>query len=189
MWIIVLIASLVILVAAIRGTLAGFPNAREYNRERLEKTCDTVMTLTSALISGSLLVISWMFDKIHDHGYAPWLVQCLGWLFVVLLFTLYMRFNYVWGYQEGAKLMIGGTEGRMVLRWLPTVIVGLTFGLVCQAIPVLTIAWKMPGPPSNLPPIVQVQCHVDMPKPTPTPVATRSQGNQHQQKANKKKKK
>ena len=186
MWVIVLIAGVAILAAAIPGTWKSFPDALEYDRERLEKTCDAVISLLSILISGSLLVISWAFDKFHDPGYGPWLFVGLGWLFVVLIFTLYMRFNYVWGY-KGAKFNMGGTEGRTVLSWLPTVIVGLTFGLICLAWPILKIAWKMPAPPSNPAQIVQVQCHVEMAKPTPTPLATRGQGNQ--QKAKKKKKK
>lgn len=186
MWVVVLIASAGILAAAILLTRKSFPQPVEYDRERLEKTCDAVISLLSILISGSLLVISWAFDKFHDPGYGPWLFLGLGWLFVVLIFTLYMRFNYVWGFKD-AKFNMGGTQGRAVLSWLPTVIVGLTFGLVCVATPILTIAWKIPTPASAPPQIIQVQCHVDMPKPTPTPV-TRSQGNQQQNKNKKKKK-
>jgi hypothetical protein len=187
MWAIVLVAGLAILAAAIPLTRKSFPDPIEYDRERLEKTCDAVTSLLSILIPGSLLAISWAFDKFHDKGYGAWLFIGLGWLFVVLIFTLYMRFNYVWGFKD-AKFKMGGTQGLAVLSWLPTVIVGLTFGLVCLAMPILRIAWKMPATTPALPLDVHVECHVDMPTPAPTPIATASHGNQRHDKKNKKQK-
>lgn len=174
--VLVLVVSPVLLVsAALKSSNAFAKTPRTYERERLEKTCDAVISLLAIVIAGSLLVISWVFDKVHLPGYRPWLALALAlgmlWFIVVLFFTLYMRFNFVWRV-EGNKFTVGGDqrENSKVLWWLDTIMVGMTAGLFCLSVPILLIALKMPKPPPISPPVVQVECHVDAPNPAPTQV-------------------
>jgi hypothetical protein len=151
----------------------SFNTELKYKRERLEKTCEALISLLALLISGSLLVISWVFDKIHVPGYGPWLVVAIFWFFVVLIFTLYMRFNFVWRFVAD-DLEIGNGKNLVVLCWLATVMVGVTSGLFFLAVPTLRIAWNVTPPPATPPQIVQVECHMNPPAPVPTPSPTKS---------------
>ncbi len=173
-WLIIFaIGSLAILAYGMYKTCTSFTTAKQYSRERLEKTCDAVISLLSILISGSLLVISWVFDKFRAPGYGPWLFLGMAWLFTVLLFTLFMRFNFVWRISADT-LEVGGGKNLVVLCWLPTIIAGLTFGLLCVGIPILRIAWTMPAPPAAPPQIIKVDCqpYVAQAAPTPAPAQT-----------------
>jgi len=183
--IIFLVASVVVLFAAMWVSCVSFNTAQTYKRERLEKTSEATISLLALLISGSLLVISWVFDKIHVPDYGPWLVVAILWFFVVLIFTLYMRFNFVWRFVSD-DLQIGGGKNLVVLCWLATIMVGVTSGLFFLAVPTLRIAWNVAPPPPAPPQIVQVECHMNPPAPLPTPTPTKSKQQPRQGQSKKK---
>src|ERR1039457_5559805 len=115
-----------------------------YKTERIEKACDAVMGLVALLIPANLAIITWVYEKTHSPSYGAFLTLSTIWFLVVLFFTMYMRFNFIWGLADEIKIGVG--ESLMVPYWLATVMFGLSCGLFFLALSTFGIGLNIPKP-------------------------------------------
>jgi len=112
----------------------------QYATERLEKACDAVTSFVAFLIPVTLAVTTWVYEKTETTWYGALLALSTIWFLLVLGFTMYVRFNLVWGLPE--KVTVGAGQNMRVVQWLTSVMVGLTVGLIFLAIPTFFIAFQ-----------------------------------------------
>jgi hypothetical protein len=117
-----------------------WPAPTAYVTGRIEKACDSVTTFIAFLIPATLAVTTWVYEKTGVLWYGASLALSTGWFLVVLIFTMYMRFNFVW--RLPPRVMVGGNLNLEVARWLTTVMFGLTWGLLFLAVPTFVIAFR-----------------------------------------------
>ena len=124
--------------------VAGFwkKEKAEYTAERVEKACDSVTSFVAFLIPATLVVTTWVYEKTGTLWYGAFLALSTLWFLVVLVRTMYMRFNFVWRFTD--KIKVGQGQSMEIPLWLTTVMVGLTVGLVFLAIPTFVIAFRTP---------------------------------------------
>jgi len=116
-----------------------------FKTERIERTCDTVNSFVAFLIPATLTLATWLREKFPVR----WCIALLSvsgfWFLIVLFFTMYIRFNFVWRLKD--EFLVGIDENLEIVYWLTTVMCGLTFGLLFLAIPifVLGFGWNAPA--------------------------------------------
>lgn len=115
-------------------------HATQYATERVEKACDAVTSLVALLIPATLAVTTWVVEKTGTTWYGTLLALSTIWFLFVLVFTMYVRFNLVWGLPE--KVPVGKGENMGIIQWLTSVMVGLTVGLIFLAIPTFSIVFR-----------------------------------------------
>src|SRR6266404_9481522 len=98
----------------------------QYTTERVEKACDAVTSFVAFLIPATLAVTTWVFEKTETTWYGAMLALSTFWFLFVLGFTMYVRFNLVWGLPE--KVVVGKGQNIVIIQWLTSVMVGLTVG-------------------------------------------------------------
>jgi len=137
-----------------------------YATERVEKTCDSVTSFVSFLIPATLAVTTWVYEKTKTPWYGALLALGTIWFLVVLGRTMYVRFNFVWRLPTTFKM--GGGQNMEVARWLTTVMVGLTVGLLSLSIPTFSIAFRTAPEkekPHEIQPQVHYEYHIDQTQP------------------------
>ena len=157
---------------------------RSISRERAEKSCDTVLSICALLIPATLGLLTWLSDKVGPASYILPLLCALLFFFILLVFTVYMRFNYLWSlgpeFLVSSPLKdairqstIAGTKcpkSRNIVFacWLTTATSAIVLGLALLTIPILELGFGLlkmkPAPP---PATVHVQC--DCPTTAPPP--------------------
>lgn len=133
------VATLVFLLLIILNVPRFWPAPIPYATSRIEKACDSVTSFIAFLIPATLAVATWVFEKTKTPWYGASLALSTVWLLAALIYTMYIRFNFVW--RLPTRVMVGGGQNLQILKWLSTVMVGLTFGLVFLAIPVFALAF------------------------------------------------
>ncbi|WP_260705636.1 hypothetical protein [Edaphobacter flagellatus] len=150
-------------------------NLRSIARERAEKSCDTVLSVCTFAITATLGLITWLNDKVGPGAYLLPLIAALLYFFILLAFTIHLRFNFFWRREEA--FLVSSDHNARFAYWLTTATSAIVLGLVLLAVPVLELGlgWLRLKPPAplDLPPIkVEVTCPpppVVAPPPPPPP--------------------
>lgn len=158
---------------------------RSISRDRAEKSCDTVLSICALLIPATLGLLTWLSDKVGPASYILPLLCALLFFFILLVFTVYMRFNYLWSL--GPEFLVSsppktatGQHGTLCppsrnivfACWLTTATSAIVLGLVLLTIPILELGFgllKMKPAPPPAPIHVQCDCHTTAPPPPQPP--------------------
>jgi hypothetical protein len=135
-----LVISGLLLVAVLRSVPGFWDTPTAYSTGRIEKACDSVTSFVAFLIPAALAVTTWVYEKTGTLWYGAFLALSTFWFLLVLVFTMYMRFNFVW--RLPARVTVGGGHNMEVAQWLATVMLGLSAGLIFLAIPTFVIAFR-----------------------------------------------
>jgi hypothetical protein len=137
----VLLATLVFFVFLIRAAKASWTKAHvEYTTGRVEKACDSATAIIAILIPATLGLATWLYEKLGPRWYTGLLAVSTVWFLIILLFTMYMRFNFTWSHEQ--KFTVGAGQNLHVVYWLVTICYGLVVGFLLLAVPVFIIAFK-----------------------------------------------
>lgn len=160
-------AFLLFFVAAIWLTGPTRTTARTYAVDRVEKSADAVLNVCALLIPASLGLASWLHEKLANGSYTIGLAVAVLLFFIVLAFTIYIRFNKLLGDSTSFTVDFhgGSVQNRSIGYWQTTVMTGITLGLVLLAIAIAT-SWSAPlrPTPEGAAP-VKVNCIVAGPTP------------------------
>lgn len=153
----------------------GVP-VRSISRERAEKSCDTVLSVCALLIPATLGLITWLNDKIGPGIYILPLGLALVFFFILLGFTIHLRFNFFW--RREAEFIVTSDHNARFAYWLTTATTAIVLGIVLLSIPVveLGIGWlRFKAPPDPPPVIVECKCKPPDPPPPPPPPPCKQQ--------------
>jgi len=148
---------------------------KHYTADRLEKACDAVTSLLAFLIPAVLAIATWVYEKTNVAWYGACLALGVIWFLFVLIFTMYVRFNFIWRFQEQEKVNVGQGHNLEVVRWLTVVMFGLTVGLVSFSVPTFAIAFWPHSSAEPSVPAPRYEFHVEQSRscppapPTPEP--------------------
>ncbi len=135
-----LLVSLLLYTVAILKVPQFWATATEYSSGRIEKACDSVTSFVAFLIPAGLAITTWVYEKVGTGWFGPLLALSTFWFLLVLCYTMYIRFNFIWGLP--LRVSVGAGKNLHIARWLTTVMVGLTAGLVFLAVPTFVIAFR-----------------------------------------------
>jgi hypothetical protein len=178
LWIIAIVAvgiCLLIFLTALILTPKSWENdqgeiIRSISRERLEKSCDTVLSVCSLLVPASLGLLTWLADKVGPASYILPLLVALAFFFILLIYTVYLRFNYLW--QLNPDFPVSSKRNLVILRWLTTATSAIVLGLALLTVPIveLGLGWLhfKPTPPPASTPVV-CNCKITTPPPPQPP--------------------
>jgi len=145
----------------------------QYATDRLERACDAVVSLLAFLIPTVLAITTWVYEKTDVAWYGACLAIGVIWFLFVLVFTMYVRFNFVWGFQE--KMTVGNGQNLVIVRWLTVVMVGLSVGLLSFGVPTFWIAFQKHRGAEPSAPAPRYEFHVEQSRSCPpTPPAPES---------------
>ena len=140
--------------------------------DRAEKSCDAVLSVCALLIPATLGLLTWLREKVGVGSYMIPLGFALLYFFVLLIFTAYLRFNFLWQYNT--DFAVTSQRNLRFGYWLTTATSGIVLGLILLSIPVvgLGIGWLKvkEAPPQDT--TVRVECKCKGADPAPTPVVT-----------------
>lgn len=144
---------------------------RSISRERAEKSCDTVLSVCSLLIPATLGLITWLNDKVGAGIYILPLLLALAFFFILLAFTIHLRFNFFW--RRDADFIVTSEHNTRFAYWLTTATTAIVLGLALLSVPVLELGFGwLKFKPIPTPPPVKVDCPCkppDLPPPPPPP--------------------
>ena len=136
------VVSVLLLLAVLKSAARIWKTSVEFSAERIDKACDAVTSIVSFLVPATLAIATWVFEKIGKGWYGGALALSTGWFVFVLLFTVYIRLNFTWRLNENGKVNLGGGQNMPVIRWLCSVMVGLTIGLVLLSAPIFLFPYQ-----------------------------------------------
>ncbi len=139
--------------------------------ERAEKSADAVLSVCALLIPATLGLLTWLQEKIGPGTHLIPLAFALGYFFVLLIFTVHLRFNFLW--QHKTDFEVSPTAGMRFAYWLTTATSSIVLGLVLLSLPVLglSLGWlkiKEPAPGNAA---TKIECNCP-PAPAPPTAVT-----------------
>jgi len=143
--------------------------------DRAEKSCDAVLSVCALLIPVTVGLITWLLEKVGSGGYMIPLGTSLFYFFVLLVFTVHLRFNFIWG--QGADFEVSSVKNLRFAYWLTTATSSIVLGLALLAIPAFELGvgiLKVKEPAKDAVPKVECVCPqiaaaAPNPSPSPTP--------------------
>jgi hypothetical protein len=135
------LVSLLLYTVAIRAVPQIWATATIVSSGRIEKACDSVTSFVAFLIPAGLAITTWVYEKVGTAWFGPLLALSTAWFLLVLCYTMYIRFNFIW--RLPLRVTVGAKQNLHIARWLTTVMVGLTAGLVFLAVPTFVIAFRI----------------------------------------------
>jgi hypothetical protein len=152
-------AMLILLTGSIRTS------ARTYDITRLEKTADASLSVSALVIPASLGLAAWLHEKLASGSYTLALGAATFLFFVVLAFTIYIRFNLMLSPASTFKVDFQSDPhtNASIGYWFTTMMSGVTLGLVLLALAIAT-SWSAPlRAAADSTPAVKVTCIVTNP--------------------------
>lgn len=160
LWTICALVSLLFLVSLVKTKSywtrpAGTPP--KISTDRAEKSCDAVLSVCALLIPATLGLVTWLHEKVGAGNYMIPLGFALLYFFGLLIFTAYLRFNFLWGFERDFDQFLYLRFGY----WLTTATSGIVLGLILLSIPVVQLGFgrlKVKEATPNVSP-VKVECN------------------------------
>ncbi|HVO78874.1 MAG TPA: hypothetical protein VMT39_02550 [Candidatus Bathyarchaeia archaeon] len=111
----------------------------EISTDRAEKSCDAVLSVCALLIPATLGLLTWLHEKVGVGSYIIPLGFALIYFFVLLVFTVHLRFNFLW--RHDAKFKVGPMGDMRFAYWLTVATSGIVLGLALLSIPILALGF------------------------------------------------
>ncbi len=163
----VCLATLLFFALVIYLTGSFRTTVRTYDITRLEKTAEASLSVLALVIPASLGLAAWLHEKLASGSYTIALGAATFLFFVVLAFTIYIRFNLMLKSAStfNVDFQSDPRTNTSIGYWFTTMMSGVTLGLVLLALAIAT-SWSAPLRPAsdNTPPI-KVTCNVTNPSP------------------------
>jgi hypothetical protein len=139
--------------------------------DRAEKSCDAVLSVCALLIPATLGLLTWLHEKVGVGSYMIPLGFALLYFFVLLIFTAYLRFNFLW--QHDKDFEVSSQRNLRFGYWLTTATSSIVLGLILLSIPVLEMGFGWlkvkETQPKDAP--VRVECNCKSTDAAPPPVS------------------
>jgi len=129
--------------------------------DRAERSCDAVLSVSALLIPATLGLLTWLHEKVGPGSYVIPLGFALLYFFALLVFTTYLRFNFLWRFDK--QLVVSSNDNMSFAYWLTTATSSIVLGIGLLSIPVvgLALGWLnvKETPPEGPAPATSVECH------------------------------
>jgi len=116
------------------------PPDKNYKRiptDRAERSCDAVLSVCALLIPATLGLLTWLPEKVGVGSYLIPLGFALLYFFILLTFTVHLRFNFLWRHK--ADFEVSPSSNLRFGYWLTTATSSIVLGLILLSIPVVEL--------------------------------------------------
>jgi hypothetical protein len=128
-------------------------------------------------------LLTWLQEKIGPGSYIIPLGFALLYFFALLVFTTYLRFNFLWGFEKQFTVDPESTPSNMSFPyWLTTAMCSIVLGIALLSIPVIGLGFgwlriKEATPPKEA--SVKVECNCKPAQTVPPPASTQPKPVRH----------